>query len=158
MNTLGTSRAGKITVSPAANVDQHMPITFVKDSDRRAQAPLIDPGELYYNPSTKTLHCDRFSGGGTVSLTAGEAIKLTASGGETIVDVGFSQNTAVTTTISAADRILVQDSLDFLKTITGANLRESLKPTSGTNLSYGTGVDVDTLKVDATLTGLVSPK
>ena len=156
MNTLGTSRAGKITAAPAGDVDQDMPITFVKDNDRRTQAPLIDPGELYYNPQTKTLHCDRFSGGGTVSLAAGEAIKLTASGGETIVDVGFSQNTAVTTTISAADRILVQDSLEFLKTITGANLRESLKPTSGTNLSYGTGADVNTLKVDATLTDLVS--
>ena len=62
MNTLATARTGKVTVSPAGIVDQNMPITFVKDIDRRIQAPLIDPGELYYNPSTKTLHCDRFSG------------------------------------------------------------------------------------------------
>ena len=82
MNTLGTTRAGKVTVSPAGIVDENMVIAFVKDNDRRMQAPLIDPGELYYNPSTKTLHCDRVSGG-IPSLIEGEAIKLTTSDNQT---------------------------------------------------------------------------
>ena len=55
MNTLGTSRTGKVAASPAGTATENMPITFVKDIDRRMQAPLIDPGELYYNPNTKTL-------------------------------------------------------------------------------------------------------
>ena len=53
MNTLATSRTSKVTVSPAGTVGQNMPIAFGKDSDGRAQAPPIDSGELYYNPSKK---------------------------------------------------------------------------------------------------------
>ena len=89
-----------------------MPITFVKDIDRRVQAPLIDPGELYYNPSTKTLHCDRFNGG-IPSLIEGEVIELTTTDNQTQIDVNFSKNTLSTTSVSATDRILMQDGPDF---------------------------------------------
>jgi hypothetical protein len=130
-----------------------MPIIFVKHNSKRPQLLLMDsnPDDLYYNPSTKTLHADNFSGG-IPSLIEGEAIQLTTSNNSTTIDVNFDKNTASTTSISANDKILIQDGLDFLKTISGANLRESLKPTEGTNLSYGSGVNSNTLNLDGSIT------
>ena len=135
MNTLGTTRAGKVTVSQAGIVDEKdVAIAFVKDNDRRMQAPLIDPGEVYYNPSTKTLHCDRFSGG-IPSLIEGEAIELTTTDNQTQIDVNFSKNTEVISSVATTDKILVNNAANEMKTITGENLRTTLKPTAGTNLS-----------------------
>jgi hypothetical protein len=148
--------SGKIKTFENTNDNINMPICFVKHGDKRNQNLLIDtPNELYYNPSTKTLHADNFSGSHS-NLIAGEAIKLThdTTNHTTMIDVNFDENTATTTSISATDIILVQDSLDFLKTITGANLRETLKPTAGANLSYGSGVTINTLNLDTTITGL----
>ena len=144
-----------IKVSETSDENINMSITFVKHNDRRNQRLLIDsPDELFYNPSTKTLHADNFSGAHS-NLIEGEAIKLThdTTNHTTMIDVNFDKNTAVTTSISALDTILVQDSLDFLKTISGANLRESLKPTAGSNLSYDS-LSQYTLSVDADLTGI----
>ena len=115
MNTLGTSRAGKITASPAGSMDQNMPITFVKDNDRRIQAPLINPGELYYNASTKTLHCYRFSGG-IPPLIELEPIELTTTDNQTEIDVNFTKNTEVIT-------FLVSNNSNALKTIRGDKLK-----------------------------------
>ena len=146
---------GKIKVFETSNENLNMSMTFVKYNDKRNQHLLIDNNEIYYNPSTKTLHADNFSGAHS-NLIEGEAIKLTHNDTNhtTMIDVNFDKNTASTTSISTGDTILVQDSLDFLKTISGANLRESLKPTEGSNLSYGTGVNVNTLNLDNTITGL----
>ena len=146
---------GKIKVFETADENLNMSMTFVKYDDKRNQHLLIDKSDIYYNPSTKTLHADNFSGAHS-NLIEGEAIKLThdSTNHNTTIDVNFDKNTAVTTSISALDTILVQDSLDFLKNITGANLRESLKPTEGSNLSYGTGVNVNTLNLDTTISGL----
>ena len=104
MNTLATSRAGKIMASQASIVDGNMAITFVKDTDRKRQALLIDPGELYYNPSTKTLHCDRFSGG-IWSLIEGETIELTTTDNQTEIDIKLSKNTEAVTGLSDADTL-----------------------------------------------------
>ena len=151
MNTLGTTRAGKVTASPADIVDQNMPITFVKHVDRRVQAPLIDPGELDYNPSTKTLHCDRFSGG-IPSLIEGEAIQLTTANNSTEIDINFTKNTEVITTVDDADTFSVSNNVNALKTITGLKLKEDIRLTAGDNLSYGTGVDSNTLGLDGSIT------
>jgi hypothetical protein len=92
-----------------------MPIIFVKHNSKRPQLLLMDsnPDDLYYNPSTKTLHADNFSGG-IPSLIEGEAIQLTTSNNSTTIDVNFDKNTASTTSISANDKILIQDGLDYL--------------------------------------------
>ena len=147
MNTLAINRSGKIQVSPAENTDSNMSVTFVKSDDRRVQTPLIDAGELYYNPSTKTLHADNFSGG-IPSLIEGEGIKLTTADNRTIIDVNFDANTATTTTVSNTDALLLQDGLGFLKTITGTDLKADLKTGAGDNLSYGTGSNINKLNLD----------
>ena len=155
-NILGYYNNEKINVNETTDENVNMPVVFVRNANNQSQRLLIDtPDELFYNPSTKTLHADNFSGGISSNLIEGEAIKLTNSNG-TIIDVNFDKNTATTTAISSGDKILVQDSLDFLKTITGSNLRESLKPTSGLNLSYGSGANVNTLNLDTDLTDVNS--
>jgi len=152
-NTLGQKTfIDKISVSQNTTDNINMAIPFVQHSDKRGQKVFIDPSDLYYNPNTKTLHADNFSG--IPSLIEGEAVKLTTVNNNTTIDVNFDKNTATTTSINSGDTILVQDSLDFLKTITGANLKETLKPTSGSNLSYGTGINVNTINLDNTITGL----
>ena len=105
-----------IKVSETSDENINMSITFVKHNDRRNQRLLIDsPDELFYNPSTKTLHADNFSGAHS-NLIEGEAIKLThdTTNHTTMIDVNFDKNTATTTAISSGDKILIQDSLDFL--------------------------------------------
>ena len=120
-------------------------------TDTRNQQLQIDPTELHYNPSTKTLHADNFSGG-IPSLLEGESIRLSTSNNSTTIDVDFNKNTASTTSVSTTDKILLQDGLEFMKTISGADLRENLKPSEGNNLSYGTGSSVNTLSLDSTIT------
>ena len=137
MNTLGTTRSGKITASQAGIVDENMAITFVKDNDRRMQAPLIDPGELNYNPSTKTWHADNFSGG-MPSLVEGEAIKLTTINNRTAIDVNFTKSTEVITTVAADDTLLISNTANELKIIRGDKLKEDVRLTVGSNLSYST--------------------
>ena len=151
MNTLGTTRAGKITVSPAANAGQNMSIAFVKDNDRRIQTPLIAPGELYYNPSTKTLHCDRFSGG-IPSLIEGEAVELTTTDNQTQIDVKFAKNTEVITELDDTETLLVSNTSNELKTITALNLKSDIILTAGSNLSYGTDAASNTLSLDGSIT------
>lgn len=155
-NILGYYNNEKTSVTETKDENINMPVVFVRNDNQLNQRLLIDsPNELFYNPSTKTLHADNFSGAHS-NLVEGEAIKLThdTTNHNTTIDVNFDKNTAVTTSISALDTILVQDTLDFLKTITGANLRESLKPTAGSNLSYGSGATINTLNLDNTITGL----
>ena len=150
MNTLYSNQK-QVTVKkdPTSNVNCSVP--FVKHFDSREQELNIDPGEIYYNPSTSTLHCDNFSGG-IPSLLEGESIRLSTGNNSTTIDVDFDKNTLSTTSVATNDKILLQDGLAFMKTISGANLRESLKPTEGTNLSYGTGSSVNTLSLDSTIT------
>ena len=155
-NILGYYDNDKTRVTETNDENINMPVVFVRNDNQLNQRLLIDsPNELFYNPSTKTLHADNFSGAHS-NLVEGEAIKLThdTTNHTTMIDVDFDKNTAVTTTISSGDKILVSDSLDFLKTITGSNLRESLKPTAGSNLSYGSGATMNTLNLDNTITGL----
>ena len=140
----------QVTVKKDTDSNVNCPIPFLKHSDKRAQSLLIDTStELYYNPSTKTLHADNFSGG-IPSLIEGEAIKLTTTNDSTSIDVNFDKNTLATTSVN--DKILLQDGLSFLKTITGAAMRESLKPTAGSNLSYGTGANSNRLNLDGSIT------
>ena len=155
-NILGYYNNEKTKVSETKDEDINMPVVFVRNANRQNQNLLIDsPNELYYNPSTKTLHADNFSGAHS-NLVEGEAIKLTnnSTNNTTMIDVNFDKNTAVTTSISATDTILIQDGLSFLKTITGSNLRDTLKPTAGSNLSYGSGATINTLNLDNNITGL----
>ena len=155
-NILGYYNNEKTKVNDSTDENINMPVVFVRNANQQNQFLLMDtPNDLFYNPSTKTLHADNFNGAHS-NLVEGEAIKLThdSTNHTTMIDVNFDKNTLVTTSISSTDIILVQDSLDFLKTITGANLRESLKPTAGSNLSYGAGANVNTLNLDNTITDL----
>jgi hypothetical protein len=104
----------------------NMPLTFVKHSDKRNQNLLIDKNEVYYNPSTKTLHADNFSGG-IPSLIEGEAIKLTTSNNSTTIDVNFTKNTEAIATFDNADTFLTSNSSNALKSITGLNLYNQLR-------------------------------
>ncbi len=118
----------KISVDESKDENINMSVTFVKHNDRRNQPLLIDsnPDDLYYNPSTKTLHADNFSGG-IASLTEGEAIQLTTSNNSTEIDVNFSKNTEAITTFDNADTFLASNSSNALKTITGLNLSNQLR-------------------------------
>ena len=150
MNTLYSNQK-EVTVQKGNTSNINCSVPFVLNDDQRQQQLQIDSSELYYNPSTKTLHADNFSGG-IPSLLEGEAIQLTTANNSTTIDVNFTKNTASTTSVATTDKILLSDGLDFLKTISGADLRESLKPTEGTNLSYGTGSSVNTLSLDSSIT------
>ena len=151
MNTLWATHTGKATISPAGIVDENMAIAFVKDTDRRMQAPLIDPDELYYNPSTKTLHCDRFSGG-IPSLIEGEAIGFTTTDNQTEIDVNFTKNTEAITSLADDDTLLVSNTSNDLKTITGLKLKEGIRAIAGSILSYGTNAASNTLSLDDSVT------
>ena len=63
MNVSSTTYARdlKITAKEADGININCPVPFLRHSERRTQSLLIDtPDELYYNPSTKTLHADNF--------------------------------------------------------------------------------------------------
>ena len=75
MNTLN-SRNLQVTAKKSDDIDINCSIPFLQHSDRRAQNLLVDiPNELYYNPSTKTLHADNFSGA-HINLIEGEAVQI----------------------------------------------------------------------------------
>ena len=147
MNTLN-SKDLQITAKKSGNIDINCAIPFTQHSDRRPQTLLTNTtNELYYNPSTKTLFCDNFSGAHS-NLIEGEGIKITNNNTAhtTTLDVNFDKNTSTTTSISNSDKILVQDGLDFLKTISGADLRETLLPTILTD--NGLDLTSGVLKID----------
>lgn len=140
-----------IVIKPTLPDNNNKCLTFVDNNDSRYQQLNIDPEELYYNPLTKTLHTYKFSGG-IPSLIEGEAIQLATADSSTTIDVNFGKNASVATSINDFDKILLQDGLDLLKTITGANLKSAIRLTARDNLSYGTGANSNTLSLDSTLT------
>ena len=150
MNTLYSNQK-QVIVEKNTVVNVNCSVPFVKHFDSREQELQIDSSELYYNPNTGTLHANNFSGG-IPSLLEGEAIQLSTANNRTTVNVNFDKNTLSTTSIVSSDKILLQDGLDFLKTINADDLRTALKPTVGTNLSYGTGSSVNTLGLESTIT------
>lgn len=152
-NILGTYNTNnKITVKETEDLNQNFPIVFVKNKTSTPQNPLIDgtPDELFYNPSTKTLHADNFSGG-IPSLIEGEAIKLLTANNSTTIDVNFSKNTDIINALSDSDTILISNTSNQLKTIRGDKLKEDIRLTGGTNLSYGTGINSNTLNLDTVI-------
>jgi hypothetical protein len=151
MNTLN-SKDLQITVKKTEAVNINCPVPFLKHVDRRQQSLLIDePNEIYYNPSTKTLHADNFSGG-IPSLVEGEAIQLTTANNSTEIDVNFTKNTEVVTEILDNDTFLLSNTSNSLKTITGEKLKENIRLTAGDNLEYGTGVNSNKLSLKTALT------
>ena len=151
MNTLN-SKDLQITVKKTEAVNINCPVPFLKHVDRRQQSLLIDePNEIYYNPSTKTLHADNFSGG-IPSLVEGEAIELTTQNNSTEIDVNFTKNTEVVTEILDNDTFLLSNTSNNLKTITGEKLKEDIRLTAGDNLEYGTGVNSNKLSLKTALT------
>ena len=152
MNTLYSNQK-QVTVKKDTTSNVNCSVPFVKHFDSREQELNIDPGELYYNPSTSTLHCDNFSGG-IPSLLEGEAIELTTANNSTTIDVNFDKNTEVTTSVATTDKILVSNAANEIKTITGENLRASLKPSAGDNLEFGTGADLNKISLKSVLTNI----
>ena len=72
-NILGYYNNDKINVNETTDENVNMPMVFVKNPNNQSQRLLIDtPNELFYNPSTKTLHADNFSGGISSNLIAGQ--------------------------------------------------------------------------------------
>ena len=126
-NILGYYDSEKTSVLETKDEDINMPVIFVRNANQQNQRLLIDsPDELFYNPSTKTLHADNFSGG-IPSLIEGEAIQLTTSNNSTEIDVNFTKNTEAITTFDNADTFLASNSSNALKTITGLNLSNQLR-------------------------------
>ena len=126
MNTLN-SKELQITAKKSPDIDVNCPVPFIQHSDRRSQTLLVDtPDELYYNPSTKTLHADNFSGG-IPSLVEGEAIQLTTQNNSTEIDVNFTKNTEMVTEILDNDTFLLSNTSNNLKTISGANLKSDIR-------------------------------
>ena len=126
-------------------------IPFLLHPDTRNQQLQIDPGELYYNPLTKTLHRDRFSGG-IPSLIEGDAIQLTTANNSTEIDVQFDENTEVITSLGDTDTLLVSNTQNELKTITALKLKEDIRLTPGDNLEFGTGLNVNKLSLKKSIT------
>jgi hypothetical protein len=151
MNTLFSNEI-KVTAAKTNQINVNCSVPFLKETDRRAQSLLIDiPDEFYYNPSTRTLHADNFSGG-IPSLIEGEAIQLTTSNNSTKLDVNFSKNTEVITSILDNDTFLISNTSNNLKTITGANFKSDIRLSAGDNLEYGTGANINKLSLKTALT------
>jgi len=151
-NILGYYNNEKTKVSETKDENINMPVVFVRNANRQNQNLLIDsPNELFYNPSTKTLHADNFSGG-IPSLVAGEAIELTTANNSTEIDVNFTKNTEVVTSILDNDTFLVSNTSNSLKTITGALLKTDIRLTAGDNLEYGSGINSNKLSLKGALT------
>jgi hypothetical protein len=142
----------KVKVKETADTNDNMPICFVKHKDKRNQNLLIDatPDELYYNPSSKTLFVDNIETK-IANLQEGEAIQIDNSvSNRTTINVNFSKNTDVITTIADTDTLLISDSSNNLKTITGQNLKEDVKYLSaGRNITLtGDQIDLDKTLID----------
>ena len=115
----------KISVKETQDLNQNFPIIFVEKTGTRPQNPLIDstPDELYYNPNTKTLFVDNIETK-IANLQEGEAIEIDNSvANRTTINVNFTKNTDVITTISDSDLMLVSNSSNQMKRITGTSLR-----------------------------------
>ena len=152
-NILGYYNNEKIKVQETEDDNLNMPIVFVKNANTRNQNLLIDgvPNELYYNPSSKTLFVDNIETK-IANLQEGEAIKIDNSvDNKTTVNVNFSKNTDVITSLQDTDRLLISNQNNAMKTITGANLKSDIRLTAGTNLSYGSGSDSNKLSLDSTI-------
>ena len=152
-NILGYYNNEKIKVQETEDDNLNMPIVFVKNANTRNQNLLIDgvPNELYYNPSSKTLFVDNIETK-IANLQEGEAILIDNSvDNKTTVNVNFSKNTDVITSIQDTDTLLISNNNNALKTITGANLKSDIRLTAGTNLSYGSGSDSNKLSLDSTI-------
>ena len=152
-NSINLNLSGKILPRETLDEDLNMPIVFVKNASSVPQKPLIDgvPNELYYNPSSKTLFVDNISTK-IANLQEGEAILIDNSvDNKTTVNVNFSKNTDVITTLSDSDTILISNTSNELKTIRGDKLKEDIRLSAGTNLSYGTGSDSNKLSLDSTI-------
>ncbi|MFT6497688.1 MAG: hypothetical protein ACJATM_001311, partial [Alphaproteobacteria bacterium] len=114
-NILGYYDSEKTSVLETKDENINMPVVFVRNANQQNQRLLIDsPDELFYNPSTKTLHADNFSGG-IPSLIEGEGIQLTTSNNSTEIDVNFSKNTEVITSILDNDTFLISNTSNNLK-------------------------------------------
>ena len=150
MNTLYETTTG-INVKKDTTSNVQCSVPFVLHKDTRNQKLQIDPTELHYNPSTKTLFCDNFSGG-IPSLLEGEGIQLTTENNSTKVDINFSKNSDVIQTLTDTDRLLVSNVANQLKTITGQKLKSDIRLTAGDNLSYGTGANANKLSLKSAIT------
>ena len=158
MNTLYETTTGISAIRDTTSAI-NCSVPFVLHADTRNQQLQTDPAELYYNPSTHTLFCDNFSGAHS-NLIEGSAIELTHddTNHTTETDVNFSEGTSVKliTSVVVTDTFLVSNTSNELKTITALKLKEDIRLSAGSNLSYGTTVNSNTLNLDTTLTDLVS--
>ena len=139
-NTINLNLSDKVIARETADEDINMPITFVKHVGTRPQHLLIDaePDELYYNPSSKTLFVDNIETK-IANLQEGEAILIDNSvSNKTTVNVNFTKNTEVVTSILDNDTFLVSNTSNALKTITGLllsnQLRAGLCPLNSNNI------------------------
>ena len=85
-------------------------------------------------------------------MIEGEAIQLTMTDNQTEIDVSFTKNTEVITTVSDTDTFLVSNNSNELKTIRGDKLKEDIRAPAGADLSYGTSVNSNTLGLDGSIT------
>ena len=152
MNTLYSNQK-EVTLQKGNTTNINCAVPFALHSDTRNQQLQIDPNELYYNPLTKTLHADNFSGG-LPAVLQGEAIKLTTNdvSNRTTIYVDFGQNTEVITTLTDTDTFLVSNTQNESKTITALKLKEANRLTPGTALSFGTNAASNTLSLDSSIT------
>ena len=152
-NILGYYNNEKIKVKETKDENLNMPIVFVKNANTRNQDLLIDgvPNELYYNPSSKTLFVDNIETK-IANLSEGEAIQIDNSvDNKTTVNVNFTKNTDIITTLTDSDTILISNTSNQLKTIRADKMKEDIRLTAGTNLSYGTGVNSNRLDLDGSI-------
>ena len=77
MNTLYSNRK-KVTVKKNIGDNINCSVPFALNDDSRTQELQIDPGDTFYNPSTKTLHAPKISGAYS-TLIEGSAIEITQS-------------------------------------------------------------------------------
>ena len=154
MNTLCSNKE-QVTVKKTSVDNLNCSVPFVLNSDTREQELNIDSSNLYYNPSTKTLHAPNISGS-HINLIEGSAIELTHddTNNTTSIDVNFSEGTSVITSLIDTDTILVSNTSNDLKTITALKLKEDLRLTAGDNLEFGTGANLNKISLKSALTNV----
>ena len=154
MNTLYSNQR-QVTVKKDNTTNVNCSVPFVLNSDQRQQQLQIDSSQLYYNPSTKTLHAPKLSGA-HINLIEGSAIELPHDdvNNTTSIDVNFSEGTDVITSLADTDTILVSDTSNDLKTITALKLKEDLRPLAGDNLEFGTGSNLNKISLKSALTNV----
>ena len=83
------------------------------------------------------------------TIDAGKAISIQSnSTSSSTINLDLTNGTTNQDTINTDDIFVLQNANGTCRSITGANL----KPTSGTNLSYGSGSNVNTLSLDESIT------